>query len=290
MSPGRPTYLLAIDQGTTSTRAILFDRGDGRRRRRPAGVHPAFPALRLGRARRRGNLGQRCRDLPRRHRQGRSRRAPISPPSASPTSARRRSSGIVPAAGRSTGRSSGRTAAPPTPAPRLKAAGQEELVSARTGLLLDPYFSGTKVAWLLDNVAGAREAATAGQLAFGTIDSFLMWRLTGGARARDRRHQRQPHAALRHPRGPLERHADGAAAGAESGAAGGARLRRRLRLDTAELFGGADPHPRRRRRPARRHHRPGLLRAGHDEVDLRHRLLCPAQHRRHPGRARRTGC
>ncbi|MEJ1157074.1 glycerol kinase GlpK [Prosthecomicrobium sp. N25] len=63
---------------------------------------------------------------------------------------------------------------------RLKAEGHEPLVSARTGLLLDPYFSGTKVAWLLDNVPGARERAARGELAFGTVDSFLLWRLTGG--------------------------------------------------------------------------------------------------------------
>ena len=63
---------------------------------------------------------------------------------------------------------------------RLKKDGIEDLVRQRTGLLLDPYFSGTKVAWLLDNVPGARERAERGELAFGTIDSFLLWRLTGG--------------------------------------------------------------------------------------------------------------
>ena len=52
----------------------------------------------------------------------------------------------------------------------------------RTGLLLDPDFSGTKVAWLLDHVAGARERAERGELAFGTVDTFLIWRLTGGRR------------------------------------------------------------------------------------------------------------
>ena len=62
----------------------------------------------------------------------------------------------------------------------LKSAGLEDTVSKRTGLLLDPYFSGTKVAWILDNVAGARDAAAWGRLAFGTVDSFLLWRLTGG--------------------------------------------------------------------------------------------------------------
>jgi glycerol kinase len=63
----------------------------------------------------------------------------------------------------------------------LKQAGHEANVSAKTGLLLDPYFSGTKIAWILDNVEGAREAAAAGRLAFGTVDSFLLWRLTDGA-------------------------------------------------------------------------------------------------------------
>ena len=63
----------------------------------------------------------------------------------------------------------------------LKAAGHEAMVSEKTGLLLDPYFSGTKLAWILDNVDGARAAAGAGDLAFGTVDSFLLWHLTGGA-------------------------------------------------------------------------------------------------------------
>ena len=64
---------------------------------------------------------------------------------------------------------------------RLKAEGHEPMVAARTGLLLDPYFSGTKVAWILDRVPGARQRAEAGELAFGTVDSFLLWRMTGGA-------------------------------------------------------------------------------------------------------------
>jgi len=63
----------------------------------------------------------------------------------------------------------------------LRDQGAEDLIRARTGLLLDPYFSGTKIGWLLDNVEGARAKAEAGDLAAGTIDSFLLWRLTGGA-------------------------------------------------------------------------------------------------------------
>jgi glycerol kinase len=62
----------------------------------------------------------------------------------------------------------------------LRAAGHEPAISAKTGLLLDPYFSATKITWLLDYVDGARAAAEAGKLAFGTVDSFLLWRLTGG--------------------------------------------------------------------------------------------------------------
>jgi glycerol kinase len=62
----------------------------------------------------------------------------------------------------------------------LKAEGFEDEVTYRTGLLLDPYFSGTKLKWLLDNVEGAREKVAAGQLLFGTVDSYLIWKLTGG--------------------------------------------------------------------------------------------------------------
>ncbi len=62
----------------------------------------------------------------------------------------------------------------------LRAAGAEPMATAASGLLIDPYFSGTKVAWLLDHVRGARARAEKGDLCFGTIDSFLIWRLTGG--------------------------------------------------------------------------------------------------------------
>jgi glycerol kinase len=64
---------------------------------------------------------------------------------------------------------------------RLKAAGHESRVREKTGLVLDPYFSATKLAWLLENVRGAREKADAGAAAFGTIDTWLVWKLTGGA-------------------------------------------------------------------------------------------------------------
>ncbi|RNC90675.1 glycerol kinase GlpK [Oceaniradius stylonematis] len=64
----------------------------------------------------------------------------------------------------------------------LKADGHEALFTERTGLLLDPYFSGTKVKWMLDEVDGLRARSKAGEIAFGTIDTFVIWRLTGGAR------------------------------------------------------------------------------------------------------------
>ncbi len=63
---------------------------------------------------------------------------------------------------------------------KLKAEGLEKTFTAKTGLLLDPYFSGTKLAWILDEVKGARERAEKGELLAGTIDTFLIWRLTGG--------------------------------------------------------------------------------------------------------------
>jgi len=64
----------------------------------------------------------------------------------------------------------------------LKAAGHEPFVQSRTGLVIDAYFSASKVRWLLDHVPGAREKALAGQLAFGTVDSWLVWKLTSGVR------------------------------------------------------------------------------------------------------------
>lgn len=63
----------------------------------------------------------------------------------------------------------------------LRADGLEPTIQSKTGLLLDPYFSATKITWILDHVDGARAKAEAGKIAFGTVDSFLLWRLTGGA-------------------------------------------------------------------------------------------------------------
>src|SRR5690606_16232444 len=64
----------------------------------------------------------------------------------------------------------------------LREGGHEERVTQVTGLLLDPYFSGTKIAWLLDNTPGARERAERGELLCGTMDSWVIWKLTGSQR------------------------------------------------------------------------------------------------------------
>ncbi len=63
----------------------------------------------------------------------------------------------------------------------LKARGLEDFVHKKTGLVLDPYFSGTKIQWILDHIPGARRRAAAGEICFGTVDSWLIWKLTGGA-------------------------------------------------------------------------------------------------------------
>ena len=63
----------------------------------------------------------------------------------------------------------------------LRDAGHEEMITQRTGLLVDPYFSSTKLSWILGHVDGARARAVKGELLFGTVDSFLIWKLTGGA-------------------------------------------------------------------------------------------------------------
>jgi glycerol kinase len=174
-----PDYLLAIDQGTTSTRSIVFDRvfrpvsvarrdlpqhfpGDGWVEHAPhdildAAIATAREAL--------AQAGLTARDI-----------AGIGITNQRETTiVWDRSDGepIHPAIvwqDRRTGDSCA----------RLIADGAEPLVKARTGLLIDPYFSATKIAWILDHVPGARARAGRGELAFGTVDSFLLWHLTGG--------------------------------------------------------------------------------------------------------------
>ena len=174
-----PRYVLAIDQGTTSTRTIAFDAGG-----RAAAIARRALTQHYGDA---GRVEHDPEEI------WRDTRATVSeviehcPPGAAAVAAlgitNQRETVVL------WDRASGapihraivwqdrRTA---EECARLKAQGAEELVRRRTGLLLDPYFSATKIAWILDNVLGARARAERGQLAFGTIDTFLLWRLTGG--------------------------------------------------------------------------------------------------------------
>jgi glycerol kinase len=174
-----PDYLLAIDQGTTSTRAIVFDAAltpIASAQQEFAQIYPApglvehdpedlwsttLATVRAAMAR----AGADARNI------------------AALGITNQRETAIV--WDRATGRpihnaivwQDRRTA---DTCAALREGGHERKIAARTGLLLDPYFSATKIAWLLDNVEGARAAARRGRLAFGTVDSFLLWRLTGG--------------------------------------------------------------------------------------------------------------
>ncbi len=150
----------------------------------------------------------------------------------------------------------------------LKEAGHEAMISARTGLLLDPYFSGTKLKWLLDTVPGARARAIRGELAFGTVDSWLIWNLTGGrVHATDATNAARTLlfniatnawdadicALLDIPMSLLPEVRDCAD---DSRRDGPRPVRRR------------NPDPRGRRRPAGGNRRAGVLCAGYDEIDL----------------------
>ena len=112
---------------------------------------------------------------------------------------------------------------------KLKGEGHEPTISAKTGLIIDPYFSGTKVAWILDHVPGARERAGRGELMFGTVDCYLLVAADRRQGARDRRHQRLAHAAVQHPHRRVGRRTLKAAARAALDAAGGKRLLRQIR-------------------------------------------------------------
>ena len=161
--------------------------------------------------------------------------------------------------------------------------GAESLVRERTGLVIDPYFSGTKIAWLLDNVPGARARAERGELAFGTVDTWLTWHLTG-----NRTHVTDVSNASRTllfnihtndwdhellqlldvPRAILpDVHPSAHAFG----------------MVPAGMFGEPLDHRRHRRRPAGGDVRPGLPPRRHGEEHLRHRLLHAAAHRRQGG-------
>ncbi len=129
----------------------------------------------------------------------------------------------------------------------LRAAGHERIVADKTGLVLDPYFSATKISWLLDNVAGARAVAEQGRLAFGTVDSFLLWRLTGGkAHATDATNAART-MLFDIVRGEWDAELCSDFRRAGCAAAAGARLRLGVRRDAARSVRRCDPHSRHRR-------------------------------------------
>ena len=170
------------------------------------------------------------------------------------------------------------------------AEGAEAMVQTRTGLLLDPYFSATKIAWILDHVAGARARAERGELACGTIDSFLLWRLTGGAMHATDVTNAGADITVRHSPSVLGQRTLPLVPGPGGTPSRGARQQPFLRDDRARSV---------RRAAADRRTWPATSRPPcsakpasrrHDQVDLRHRLL----HAREYGRATPcnhiTGC
>ncbi len=180
MSPKRSGFVLALDQGTTSSRAIVFDERGAVRSIAQKELPQIFPragwvehdpnAIWAGQlsvaAEALARAGLAARDI------------------AAIGITNQRETAVV--WDRATGEPvcnaivwQDRRTAPLCDA--LRAAGHEEAIAAKTGLVIDAYFSGTKVQWILDNVPGARRRALAGELAFGTVDSWLLWKLTGGA-------------------------------------------------------------------------------------------------------------
>jgi len=172
------TYVLAIDQGTTSTRAILFDSSGRVRSSAQIAITQSHP--------RPGWVEQDPEEIWRSVvSTGREAIVAADGPIAAVGITNQRET--VALWERATGRpvhnaivwQDRRTAAL---CENWRAAGLEEIVARRTGLVVDPYFSASKIRWLLDGVPGLHQRARAGEIAFGTIDSFLLWRLTGGRR------------------------------------------------------------------------------------------------------------
>ena len=171
-------FVLAIDQGTTSTRAILFDRRGARSRHGANPAHADLSRARTGRARSRKRSGGRC---------CKSAAQVLSEAGASSIAAigitNQRETTVV--WERATGKPlanaivwQDRRTAPLCA--ELAQEGWDAHVAETTGLVIDPYFSATKLAWLLRTVPGLEARARAGEVCFGTIDSFLLFKLTGG--------------------------------------------------------------------------------------------------------------
>ena len=200
-------YILALDQGTTSSRAIVFDHDGAIRAVAQKEFPQIFPAAGWVEHDPRRDLGVADR---RRRRSARPRAGCGRRDIAAIGITNQRETTIV--WDRETGEpvhnaivwQDRRTA---DFCDRLKAHGAGAPIQAKTGLLIDAYFSASKIRWILDNVPGAQARADAGELAFGTVDSWLVWKLTGGARARHRRQQRLAHDALQHPHAAVGRRA-----------------------------------------------------------------------------------
>ncbi|MEK6801491.1 MAG: glycerol kinase [Nitrospirota bacterium] len=189
-SEGPVPYILAMDQGTTGSWAIVIAHDGTIKGSAYRELAQRFP--RAGWRRIRKRSGRPRWTSRSRRSSGRTCGRTISLPSALPISVKQPSCGTAQRARRSTRPSSGRTRRSADLCDRLRADGCEPLVQRRTGLQLDPYFSGTKVAWILDHVPDVRRRAEDGTLAFGTVDSWLVWKLTGG-----RLHVTDPSNALR---------------------------------------------------------------------------------------------
>ena len=283
------SFVLALDQGTTSSRAIVFDHAGDDSRGRATGVPADLSAAGLGRARRRRDLGDAVGVAARGARERRDRARATSRRSASPTSARRPSCGTARPAARSPTRSSGRTAARAACATRCAPPGTPAMIARKTGLVLDPYFSGTKIAWLLDNVAGARERASAASSRSAPSTRWLVWKLTGGAvHVTDRRNaSRTLLFDIRTRR--LGRRAARAVRRAARDAAAHRALVAEVCGETRRSAASADPDRRHRRRSAGGALRAGVLCAGAGEEHVRHRLLPADEHGQQPRSPRRNG-
>ena len=173
-------YILALDQGTTSSRSILFDRGGNAVAIAQREFTQHFPQS--------GWVEHDPREI------WSSQAATIAEVLAKANASAREIAAVGIANQRETTLLWDRATGEPVAraivwqdrrtarrCEELRAAGHEPEVAQRTGLLFDPYFSGTKLAWLLDNVPGARSRAERGELAFGTVDTWLIWQLTDGA-------------------------------------------------------------------------------------------------------------
>jgi glycerol kinase len=176
-----PGYVLAIDQGTTSTRAILFDAAGRTRSTAQAELTQFHP--------RPGWVEHDPEEIWQSVlAAGREALAAADGPIAALGITNQRETTVL--WERATGRpvhhaivwQDRRTAAL---CELWRAEGWDDVVAQRTGLVIDPYFSASKIRWLLDTIPGLRERAVRGEIAFGTIDGFLLWRLTGGRHAID---------------------------------------------------------------------------------------------------------